>query len=185
MPETKNLKLKNLKPETKNFKNMQLVTPDIGLLFWMLVTFSIVFFILKKFAWKPILEMLQERDDGIEKALKTAEKARASIEKLQAENARILDEAHAEREKIFNEAHVIKEKIVGEAREQAVKERDKIINDARVAIESEKIAAIRDMRNIAAELSVQVAEKLLRRELSADAKQREFVEQLVNEMPLN
>jgi len=164
---------------------MQLVTPDIGLLFWMLVSFSIVFFILKKFAWKPILNMLQERDHSIEKALKTAEKARASIEKLQAENARILEEAHTEREKIFNEAMVIKEKIVGEAREQAVKERDKIINDARAAIESEKVAAIRDMRNVATELSVQVAEKLLRRELSTDVKQKELVEQLVNEIPVN
>ena len=164
---------------------MQLVTPDIGLLFWMLLTFSIVFFVLKKFAWKPILKMLQERDDSIEQALKTAEKARASIEKMQAENARVLEEAHAEREKIFHEAQIIKERIVGEAREQAVKEREKIINDARLTIESEKNAAIRDMRNVAAELSVQVAEKLMRRELSADAKQKEFVEQLISEMPLN
>ena len=164
---------------------MQLITPDIGLLFWMLVTFSIVFFILKKFAWKPILEMLQERDDSIEKALNTAEKARASIEKLQADNARIIDEAHAEREKIFREAQSVKEKILSEAREQAGKEKEKIIDAARAAIETEKAAAIKDMRNIAAELSIQVAEKLLRRELTADVKQKEVVEKLVSEMPLN
>ena len=164
---------------------MQLVTPDIGLLFWMLFSFLIVFFLLKKFAWKPILEMLHEREDSIEQALKSADKARESMEKLQADNERILNEARAEREKIFREAHEIKDKIIGEAREQAIKEKDKIIADARVSIENEKYAAIREIRNTAAELSVQIAEKLLRRELSADQKQKELVERLIKEVAVN
>ena len=164
---------------------MQLVTPDIGLLFWMLVTFLIVFFILKKFAWKPILDMLQEREQSIEQALRTAEKAKTAIEKLQAENERIINEAYAEREKIFSEALKVKEKIVVEAREQAVKEKDKILNDTRLAIESEKIAAIREIRNTAAEISVQIAEKLIRHELSNEQKQKELVKQLINEIPVN
>ena len=158
---------------------MQLVTPDIGLLFWMLVSFGIVFFILKKFAWKPILNMLQERDDSIEQALKTAEKAKENIEKLKADNERILNEAYSEREKIFRDANDIKEKIVSEAREQAIREKDKIINDARLSIEAEKNAAIRQMHNVAAELSVQIAEKLLRKELSDDSKQKELIERFM------
>ena len=164
---------------------MQLVTPDIGLLFWMLVSFLIVFFILKKFAWKYILDMLYEREQSIEHALKAAEKARGDIENMHADNERILNEARAEREKIFREAQNIKEKIVGEAREQAVKERDKIINDARISIEAEKNLAIREIRFTAAELSVQIAEKLLRKELSNDLKQKALIEQMIREMPVN
>ena len=164
---------------------MQLVTPDIGLLFWMLVTFLTVFFLLKKFAWKPILNMLQEREDSIEQALKSADKAREKMEKLQADNQRILNEARAEREKIFREAHEVKDKIIGEAREQAIRDKDKIMNDARASIEAEKNMAIREIRNTAAELSVQIAEKLLRHELSNDQKQKKLVEQLINEMPIN
>ena len=164
---------------------MQLVTPDIGLLFWMLVSFLIVFFILKKFAWKLILNMLYEREQSIEQALKSAEKARDEIEKMQANNERILNEARTEREKIFREAQEMKEKIVGEAREQAFKEKDKIMNDARISIEAEKNLAIREIRNTAAELSVLIAEKLLRRELSNDQKQKELVEQMIREMPVN
>ena len=164
---------------------MDLVTPDIGLVFWMLVTFLTVLFILKKFAWKPILAMLQEREDSIEKALKSADKARESMEKLKADNERILNEALKERELIFREAQEIKEKIVREAREQAGREKDKIINDARLSIEAEKNMAIREMRNVAAELAVSVAEKILRRELSAEQKQKDALTQLINEIPVN
>ena len=161
---------------------MQLVTPDIGLLFWMLVSFLIVFFLLKKFAWKTILNMLQEREDSIEQALKSADKARENFERLQADNERILNEARVEREKIFREAQEIKDKIIGEARELAVREKDKIMIDARASIEAEKNAAIREIRNTAAELSVLIAEKLLRRELSNDQKQRELVEKMILEV---
>ena len=161
---------------------MQLVTPDIGLLFWMLLSFAIVFFILKKYAWKPVMKMLYEREEGIEKALKEAENARKSVEKLQSEHDRILKEASVEREKIFREAHEIKEKIVSEAREQAIVEKDKILNNARIAIEAEKNTAIKEIRNVAAELSLQIAEKIIRRELSNDQKQKELVEQMIQEL---
>ena len=164
---------------------MQLVTPDFGLLFWMLVSFAIVFFILKKYAWKPVLKMLYEREEGIEKALKEAESARKSVEKLQSEHDRILNEACVEREKIFREAHEIKEKIVSEAHDQALVEKDKILNSARMTIEAEKNVAIREIRNVAAELSVQIAEKIIRRELSSDQKQKELVEQMIREIPVN
>jgi F-type H+-transporting ATPase subunit b len=164
---------------------MQLVTPDIGLLFWMLVSFLIVFFLLKKFAWKPILNMLHEREDSIEQALKSADKARDEMEKLQVTNVRILNEARAEREKIFREAQEIKEKIIGEARELAVKEKDKIMADTRASIETEKNLALKEIRNTAAELSVQIAEKLLLRELSNDQEQKELIERMIREMPVN
>ena len=164
---------------------MQLVTPDIGLLFWMLLSFGIVFFILKKFAWKPILNMLNEREYNIEQDLKAAAKAREEMEKLQGNNERILSEARAERELIFREAQNLKDKIIGEARELAVREKDKIMKDAHASIEFEKNAAIKEMRNVAAELSVQVAEKLLRRELSNDQKKKELIGQLIEDMPVN
>lgn len=164
---------------------MQLITPDIGLLFWMLVSFLILFFLLKKYAWKVILKMLYEREDSIDQALKSADKAREKMEKLQADNERILNEARAEREKIFREAQEIKEKIIGDAREQAIREKDKIIADARATIETEKNAAIREIRNTAAELSVLVAEKLLRRELSDELKQKGLIEQMIHEIPVN
>jgi len=164
---------------------MQLVTPDIGLLFWMVLSFGIVFFILKKFAWKPIMNMLYEREESIDEALRAADKAREEMEKLQANNERILNEARAEQEKIFREAQEIKEKIVSEAREQAIKEKEKIINDARVSVEAEKNAAIREIRNVAAELSVQIAEKLLVRELSSELRQKELVEKLMKDIPVN
>ena len=164
---------------------MQLVTPDIGLLFWMLVSFLIVFFLLKKFAWKPILNMLHEREDSIEQALKSADKARDEMEKLQVTNVRILNEARAEREKIFREAQEIKEKIIGEAHELAVKEKDKIMADTRASIETEKNLALKEIRNTAAELSVQIAEKLLLRELSNDQEQKELIERMIREMPVN
>ena len=161
---------------------MQLVTPDIGLLFWMLLSFGIVFFILKKFAWKPILKMLNEREYNIEQDLKAATRAREEMEKLQENNERILNEARLEREKIFREANDIKEKIVSEAREQALVEKDKILNSARIAIEAEKNTAIKEIRNVAADLSLQIAEKIIRRELRNDQKQKELVEQMIQEL---
>jgi F-type H+-transporting ATPase subunit b len=164
---------------------MQLVTPDIGLLFWMLFSFLIVFFLLKKFAWKPILGMLHRREDSIDQALKAAEQAKDDMRKMQADNEKILAEARAEREKIFREAQDIKEKIVSEAREQAGKEKDKIMNDARISIQAEKNAAIKEIREITADLSIRIAEKLLRHELSNDRQQKALLDQLTKDMPVN
>lgn len=164
---------------------MQLVTPDIGLIFWMLVSFLIVFFILKKFAWKPILNMLRSREDTIEQALEAAEKAKSEMEKLKADNRKILEEARAEREKIFREATEIKDKIISEAREQATKEKEKIMDETRASIQAEKNVALKELREFTAGLSVEIAEKLLRRELSNDQKQKSLIEELTKEMPTN
>lgn len=164
---------------------MQLITPDIGLLFWMLFSFLIVFFLLKKFAWKPILGMLRRREDSIDQALKAAEQAKEDMRKMQADNEKILAEARAEREKIFREAQDIREKIISEAREQAGKEKDKIMNDTRVSIQAEKNAAIKEIREITADLSVRIAEKLLRHELSNDRQQKALLDQLTKDMPVN
>ncbi len=164
---------------------MQLVTPDIGLLFWMLVSFMIVFFLLKKFAWKPILNMLHQREDTIEQALKSAEQAKEEMKKLQADNAKVMEEARTEREKIFREAQEVKEKIIGEARELAKKEKDKILDEARTAIQSEKNVALKEIRELTADLSVQIAEKLLRNELSNEQKQKALLDQLTKDMTVN
>ena len=164
---------------------MQLVTPDIGLLFWMLVSFMIVFFVLKKFAWKPILGMLHQREDTIEQALKAAEKAAEDMAKMQADNENVLNEARAERDKMFREAREIKEKIISEARGQAQNEKDKILEDARASIRSEKDAVIKEIREIAADLSVQIAEKLLRHELSGDDRQKDLLDRLTKDIPMN
>ncbi|MDR2848134.1 MAG: F0F1 ATP synthase subunit B, partial [Bacteroidales bacterium] len=105
---------------------MQLVTPDIGLLFWMLVSFLVVLFLLKKFAWKPVLTMLHKREESIEQALKAADRARDEMHKMRADNEKILAEARLEREQIYRQAQEMKEKIVSEAREQAKKEQNRI-----------------------------------------------------------
>ncbi len=164
---------------------MQLVTPDIGLLFWMLVSFLIVFFLLKKFAWKPILSMLHNREETIEKALQSAEKAKEEMQRLQADNEKILDEARMEREKIFRDAQSMRERIVAEAREQAKKEKDRILDETRLAIQSEKAAAIKEIRETTADLSVKIAEKLLRHELSNDQQQKELIDQLTKDISIN
>ena len=164
---------------------MQLVTPEIGLLFWMLFSFGILFFLLRRYAWKPILNMVQKREESIEQALMDAEKARQGLEKMQEANDRILVEARAESEKIFREAQDMKDKIIGEAREQAVRDKENIMKDARASIEAEKNAAIKEIRDTAAVLSVKIAEKLIRRELSANQKQKELIGQLIEGMPFN
>jgi F-type H+-transporting ATPase subunit b len=164
---------------------MQLVTPDIGLLFWMLVSFLIVLFLLKKFAWKPVLNMLHKREESIEQALKAADRAREDMYKMKADNEKILNAARVEREKIFKEAQEMKEKIVSEAREQAKKEQNRILEETKTAIQHEKDAAIKEIRTLTADLSVQIAEKLLRHELSNDLKQKTLLHQLTQDLPIN
>ena len=139
---------------------MQLVTPAIGLVFWMSITFLSIFFILKKFAWKPILNMIKEREDSIESALQSAEKAKLEMKELQASNERILAEAIAERENLLREARETKDAIVNEAKTKAKAEADKLINQALESIKNEKMAAITELKNQVAALSIEVAEKI-------------------------
>jgi len=172
--------LNNIKQST-----MGLVMPDIGLLFWMLVSFSIVLFILKKFAWKPILESLKEREDSIEESLNSAKKAKEEIAKMQASNEQLLKEARQERDQIVAEAKDLGEKFVKEAKNRASEEADKLIEKARQSIENEKSAAINEIKNTVASLSIEIAEKLLKSELSDKKKQQTLIDSSLQEINLN
>jgi len=164
---------------------MELVSPSLGLLFWMLVSFSIVLFILGKFAWPLILKGLKDREDFIDSALKSAEKAKAEMENLKSDNEKILNEARAERYKIIQEGKDIKDKVVSEAKTIAEAEARKIIEAAKDAIKKEQAAAVDETKNLIANLSVSIAEKLLKKNLSSDASQQEYLNQVINEIKLN
>jgi F-type H+-transporting ATPase subunit b len=161
---------------------MKLVTPDIGLLFWMLISFSIVLFLLKKYAWKPILSSLKEREDSISDALDLARKTKEEMNALKADNERILAEARNERDKMLKEARDTKDAIISEAKTKASAEGDRMINIARQAIENEKMAAITELKNQVAMLSVDIAEKLLKEELSNPEKQKQLVNAFLGEV---
>lgn len=164
---------------------MELLTPKLGLFFWSLVIFVIFAFILGKFAWKPIINGLRKREETIENSLREADRAREEMARLQADNERLLQEARAERDAMLKEAREAKDKIVGEARDEAKRESARIIEGARKEIEAEKLAALTELKNQVGQLSIEVAEKLLRQELSNQDKQKEVVDRLVADMSLN
>ena len=164
---------------------MELVKPEFGLVIWTLVTFLILLFLLRKFAWKPILGAVSDREDGIKDALASAEKARQEMENLQADNERILQEARAEREAMLKDAREIREQTIAKAETEAQEKAGKIIEKAQAAIESEKKAAMADLKNHVASLSIQIAEKVVRDELSNKDKQLKLVENMLGETTLN
>ena len=164
---------------------MELVTPGIGLLFWMALSFTIVFLILKKFAWKPIMNALKERDNSIAEALNSATKARKEVEGLKAGNEKIIAEARKEKEIILKEARDIKDKIIAEAKVQANTEAQKSIESARQIIENEKNAAINTIKQQVAELSISIAEKVIRREMKDKKEQDELVDSLLKDLKMN
>ncbi len=164
---------------------MKLVTPDIGLLFWMLVSFSIVLFLLKKYAWKPIMKSLNEREQNITEALNTARKAKEEMAALKSDNERLLNEARGERDKMLKEARDTKDSIISEAKGKAQSEANKIMASARDAINNEKMAAINELKNQVAKMSIEIAEKILRQELSNDEKQKALMENLIKDISLN
>lgn len=164
---------------------MQLVTPQIGLIFWMVLAFLIVLFILKKFAWKPILGMIHERERSIEEALSSAERAKQEMKALQSSNEKILQEAKNQRDAILKEARDMKDAIIAEAKAGAQTEADKVMKAARENIQNEKMAAVTDLKNQVAKLSVEIAEKILREQLSSDEKQKTLVKNLLEEVNLN
>jgi len=164
---------------------MELVTPDIGLLFWMTLSFLFVLFLLTKFAWKPINQMLKERDKSIEDALAQAEKAKEEMAKLNADNERLIREAQQERDNILKTAREAKEQMISEAKGKAKEEADKLVASARESIENERKAAITDIKNQVALLSMEIAEKLIKKELSTDAGQKELTGKLIGEIKLN
>ena len=137
---------------------MDLVTPDFGLIFWTLVTFLLLVFLLSKFAWKPILKMVNDREASIEDALKAAERARDEMKSLQADNEAVLKEAREERERILKEAREMKNKIVSDAKDIAIAEGEKAIASAKAAIAAEIASAIAALKNQAAVLSIEIAE---------------------------
>lgn len=164
---------------------MELVKPELGLFFWMMVTFLIVLFLLTKFAWKPIMKMIKDREASIDDALKSAEKAKADIASMQADNERLLNEARRERDAMLKEARDMKDAIVAEAKGKAKEEADKLLTAARESIHNEKMAAITELKNQVAQLSIDIAEKMLKRELSAENKQKELIGDLLKDAKLN
>jgi F-type H+-transporting ATPase subunit b len=164
---------------------MELVKPSIGLIFWMIVSFSIILFLLKKFAWKPILSMIKEREESIENALASAEKAKQEMKALQSDNERILMEAKIERDALLKDARDMKDKMIAEAKSLAANEGEKMLMAARTSIQNEKAAAIADLKNQVAVLSIEIAEKILKSELSTDEKQKALVTNLLKEVNLN
>ena len=164
---------------------MDLVTPDVGLLFWTFISFAILFFVLKKFAWKPIVGTVNDREQSIKDALASAENAKKEMQNLTADNERILKEARAERDAMMKDAREIKESMLAEAKEDAKGEASKIIASAQATIESEKQAAISDIKKQVAELSVGIAEKVVRKELANDDDQSQLIEQLLKEVTIS
>jgi F-type H+-transporting ATPase subunit b len=164
---------------------MELVKVDIGLLFWMTLTFSILLFILGKYAWRPIMKMLHEREDSIEKALNAADDAKKEMLKLKAGNEQLLIEAKEERDALMRDARKVKESIIEEARVKANEEANRIIENARESIQYEKLAAINDLKNQIASISIEIAEKLIGQELSNKEKQKELTEKLLKEVKIN
>lgn len=164
---------------------MDLIKPELGLLFWMVVSFLIVFFLLKKFAWTPILQMLKERETSIETALQSAEKAKLEMARLQANNEQLIQEAKAERDAILKAARDAKDQMIAEAKTKATEEADRLIKIARENINNEKMAAITDLKNQVANLSVEIAEKLIKVELANKESQKDLINKYLEEAKLN
>ena len=164
---------------------MELLQPGLGLLIWNLIGFLIVLFVLGKFAWKPILKSLKEREHGIADALASAEKVKAEMAQMKSEHEALLAQAREERAQILKEARETKEKIINESKETAKTEASKIVSEAMAAIEAQKMAAITDVKNQVGKMVIEVSEKILRRELGNKADQEAHIKGLVNEVKLN
>ena len=162
-----------------------MLTPELGLIVWTTIAFGILFFVLSKFAWKPILNSVNQRESSIKDALDEAEKARLEMENLQADNERILKEARAERESMLKEARELKNKMITDAKDEAQKEASKMIEQAQAAIESEKKAAMAELKSHVAGLAVDIAEKVVRDELTNKDKQMQLVESMLGDTKLN
>jgi len=158
---------------------------SVGLFFWQSLLFIALILLLKKFAWVPILTAVEEREDGIKHALEAAEKAKAEMQALNADNERILAEARIERDALLKEAREIKEEIVNDAKELANTEADKILTTAKDQINNEKMKAVTELKNTVATLSIDIAEKVLRSELTDKKKQEDLVANALKETELN
>ena len=164
---------------------MELVTPEVGLVFWTLISFLILLFLLGKFAWKPILGAVTERETTIEKALLQAEAAKEEMARLTDENEALLKRARGERDAILAEATKIKNQIIAEAKEAAQKEGARQMELARIEINNQKAIAMADVRNQVASLSLEIAEKILRKQFEDQKKQDQLVNELLKEVKLS
>ena len=164
---------------------MDLLTPGSGLIIWQAIIFLLLFVLLSKFAWKPIIGSLKEREESIQNALDTADKARAEMAKLTADNENLLKQAREERNKMLKEAREVANRLKDEAQSDAKKAADKIITDARAAINVEKEAALRDVKTQVAMFSLEVAEKLMKKNLSSDKEQKGLIEAYIKDLKLN
>ncbi len=164
---------------------MGLLIPDFGLFFWTLLAFLIVLFILRKFAWGPIVKTLHERESGIANSIAAAEKVKEEMKQMQAQNETLLIQAREERTLMLKEAKETKDKIINEAKEQAKVEANRILDDTRMQIERQKNAAMTEVKNEIGNLAVEVAEKILRKQLAGQEAQQGFVKMLADEIKLN
>ena len=164
---------------------MELVTPEIGLIFWTTIVFLLLLIVLKKYAWKPILAAVDERNKSIEDALKAADKAKKEMLALNTDNERILTEAKKERDALLKEGREIKDNIIAEAKDKAKIEADKILITAKEQINNEKMKAITELKNQVAEMSIDIAEKILKSELSDKNKQKELIAEALKSNELN
>lgn len=165
--------------------NNPLLMPSLGFFFWTLVAFLVVLFILKKFAWKPIIATLNEREKTIADSIESAERVKAEMAQLKNENEVLMAKAREERALILKEAKEMKDRIVNEAKEQAKTEANKIFVDAQAAIQAQKMAALTDVKNQVGTLVIEVTEKILRRELADKAQQESYIRQLADDVKMN
>ena len=164
---------------------MDLITPGFGLVFWTAITFIFLLVILGKFAWKPILGAVSEREEGIKAALASAENARKEMENLSADNDRILKEARSERQAMLKEARELKNNMIETAKTEAKEQANKLVAQAQAAIAAEKKAAVADLKHVVAELSISIAETVVREELADKAKQEKLVKSMLENAKLN
>jgi len=164
---------------------MQLLTPGFGLIIWTLLAFIIVLILLKKYAWKPILNSMNEREQGIADSLATAEKIKLEMTQMKSEHEELLVKAREERGQMLRDAKDTKDKIISEAKEQAKIETNKIIADAQSVINQQKMAALTDLKNQVGNLVVEVSEKILRRELSNKQEKENYIKELAENVKMN
>jgi F-type H+-transporting ATPase subunit b len=164
---------------------MDLVTPDLGLLFWTGLVFSLLLFVLTKFVWKPILGAVNAREQKISEALELAEKTKAEMKALQSENENLLKEARAQRDSILKDAKNSADKLIEESKDKAKLEADKIVTAAKEAINNEKLQAMSELKTHVAGLSIEIAEKIIRIELSSDDKQKALAEKMAEDINMN
>ena len=164
---------------------MDLLSPHFGTIFWSLLVFTLLFILLAKFAWKPIMGAIKSREESITNSLNEAKKAREEMSNLSAQNEKLLAEARKERDEILKEARAAADKMVNDAKDEAVKEGKRLLEKARQEITAEKMAALTEIKNQVGLLSLQVAEKLLRKQMADGGEQKAYVEKVVNELHLN